>query len=200
MLPLLEFAYNNSKHSTTGITPFEAIQGSRPVVPAALLVPVQQTRAAPKEYAEEVAQRLQRIYETIRATEQQATADTKRREDRKKGYPKFAEGEEVLCRYFPQLFGGPQRKQHFTYHGPYLVKRVIGTGVAVELTGLPAGMPTTINVEHVRKYQRDEDAVELRQQTPPPKAMQDEEGNLVWEVEDIKDHRWRANKLEYKVK
>ena len=38
-LPLLEFAYNNSKHRTTGVAPFEVCQGNRPVVPASLLIP-----------------------------------------------------------------------------------------------------------------------------------------------------------------
>ena len=48
MLPLLEFAYNNSVHSLTGVTPFEAIQGSNPVVPAALVVPLGREGSSPK--------------------------------------------------------------------------------------------------------------------------------------------------------
>ena len=39
-LQLLEFAYNNSSHSITRVSPFRAIQGSDLIVPASLLLPV----------------------------------------------------------------------------------------------------------------------------------------------------------------
>ena len=200
MLPLMEFAYNNSRHSATGVTPFQAIQGTNPVVPAALVVPMDRTGVSPKSYATEIASRLQRIHQTMRSTEEQTNATTKRREDSKRGRPKFQEGEEVLCHYFPQAFGHAQGKQQFTYHGPYVVRKVHDSGAAVELMGLPAGMPVTINVEHLRKYRRDEEAGELTRQPPPPEAERDEEGELVWEVERVLGHRWRANRLEYQIK
>ena len=38
-LPLVEFAYNNSVHSATRISPFQAIHGFSPAIPASLLVP-----------------------------------------------------------------------------------------------------------------------------------------------------------------
>ena len=200
MLPLLEFAYNNSVHSATGVTPFKAIQGTNPVVPAALVVPWDKAGIQPRSYAMEVAQRLQRVHQTMRAAEQQVNETAKRREDKKRGRPTFKEGEEVLCRYFPQAFGITPGKQHFTYHGPYVVKRALAGGAAVELSGLPTGMPTTVNVEYLRKYQRCEEAAELSNNPPPPAAEVDEEGNLIWEVEKILDHRWRANRLEYNIK
>ena len=39
-LPLLEFAYNNSPHSVTRVSPFKAVQGIDSIVPASLLLPV----------------------------------------------------------------------------------------------------------------------------------------------------------------
>ena len=47
-LPLLEFAYNNSPHSVTKISPFKAVQGTDPIVPASLLLPVDTGMSQPQ--------------------------------------------------------------------------------------------------------------------------------------------------------
>ena len=153
-----------------------------------------------RTYAAEVAQRLRRIHQVMQTAEEHNNEVTKRREDNKRGRPQFQVGDEVLCRYFPQSFGMTPKKQNFSYHGPYVITRVASNGSAMELRGLPAGMPTVINVEYLRAYRRCEEAAELAAQAPPPAAERDEEGELTWEVEEILAHRWRANRLEYQVK
>ena len=65
LLPLLEFAYNNSVYSTTGVSPFCAVQGQNPMVPAALLVPRVLTMPPPKEYADELIAQLKKIWKSV---------------------------------------------------------------------------------------------------------------------------------------
>ena len=69
-LPLLEFAYNNSPHRVTKVSPFKAIQGVDPIVPAALLLPVITDKPPLKTYAEEVQKKLTMIWETMKKFEE----------------------------------------------------------------------------------------------------------------------------------
>ena len=65
-LPLLEFAYNNGPYRVTKVSPFRAIQGIDPLVPASLLLPAAKSCPPPKTYAEQVHKRLQVIWETMK--------------------------------------------------------------------------------------------------------------------------------------
>ena len=92
-LPLLEFAYNNSPHSATEISPFQAVQGSNPMVPASLLTPATEGGMPPKSYARQIQERLKSIHEEVRRQNFREAASMKRAEDmrRAKG-PRFTEG------------------------------------------------------------------------------------------------------------
>ena len=65
-LPLVEFAYNNSVHSATRVSPFQAIHGFSPAIPASLLVPRVLKHPPPKEFADKVMQQLRIIWDAIR--------------------------------------------------------------------------------------------------------------------------------------
>ena len=116
MLPLLEFAYNNSVHRATTVTPFLANQGSHPVVPASLLVPDTTYTREPREYADWVAQQLKDVWETVRREDAKEAEAVARRENPRRGNPTFQIGDEVMCRRF-HLVRAPEnkRKQEFTY-------------------------------------------------------------------------------------
>ena len=81
-LPLLEFAYNNSVHSTTGVSPFRALQGQNPMVPAALLVPRVLNAPPPKEYADELIARLKKIWKSVQEAQEKANDQTRQYENR----------------------------------------------------------------------------------------------------------------------
>ena len=74
LLPLLEFAYNQTPNSTTGVAPFEAQQGYLPAIPSMLLVAAQHRRfksGSVQEFIESVRKEYRRIHEAIRTAEMQ---------------------------------------------------------------------------------------------------------------------------------
>ena len=198
-LPLLEFAYNNSTHSITGVSPFRAIQGQDPIIPAALLVPRVLNVPPPKAYAEELLNRLRKIWAAVQEAQQRMMKRVEKYENRFRGQPTFQEGDEVLCKRFQlSLQGEERRKQEFQYDGPFIIKRMIKPSVA-ELEELPEGAPKSINVQYLRKYIRYPVIEEQRASRPLPQAT--EEGEYTeWEVEEIQQHRGVGRRREFLVK
>ena len=101
--------------------------------------------------------------------QQQITA----REDKRRGKPNYAEGEEVLVYWPPfRAYTDIARKHRLRYIGPFVVVKMIGDN-AVELRGLPDRMPKVINTEYIHPYKRDEDQrlTLLRQSPQPPRPQ-----------------------------
>ena len=98
-LPLLEFAYNNSPHRVTKISPFKAVQGVDPLVPSSLLLPAAESHPLPKTYAEQVHRRLQTIWASLKKSEERENRQIETRENIRRGPSgHIQEGDEVLCR------------------------------------------------------------------------------------------------------
>src|SRR3569623_960783 len=76
-LPLVEYAYNNTVHSSTGKAPFEVIEGRSK---SPLLLKLHGKIFAADEYSRDLKESFQKIRETIAISQQRqkAVADKKR--------------------------------------------------------------------------------------------------------------------------
>ena len=199
-LPLLEFAYNNSKHSSTGVTPFVANEGRSLMVPATLLLPAScASGKEPKTYAEKLEVAMRRIHEIVVEQGRKGDEQNKRREDEKRGHLSFQARDEVMCQRFRLATNkGEVRKQDFKYDGPFIIEEMVNQGVA-RLQGLPRGAPIAINTQFLRKYHRLPGADEYRTDSPPLKPIGIRR-EAEWEVEDILQQRTRGKQKEFLLK
>ena len=198
-LPLLEFAYNNSPHSITRVSPFKAVQGTDPIVPASLLLPIATGCPQLHTYADLTYSRLQTIWASIKESEEKQARQVQARENRKRGPEgRIQAGDEVLCRRFQLTGPEGKRKQELQYEGPFRVAKIVKDSVA-ELEGLPRGAPTMINVQYLRKYLRDKDTEALRAGSAPGEPISRTDGTE-WEVEEIQDVRQTRGRKEYLLK
>ena len=205
-LPLLEFAYNSSVHSSTRISPFYVNYGYSPRVPASFLsAPVSsgnsltQTEAV-TAFCRQLQEQGKRIWEQVKQHSEAVGRQIEERENKKRGQVRYQPGDEVLC-YQSQLKRGEGeevRKQQLRYIGPFVVKEVSPKGW-VELLGLPRHVPTKYNCEFLKPYRRCLAAENWRTVAPPPAAIM-EEGKASWEVEAILAERQRRKGKEFLIK
>jgi hypothetical protein len=192
-LAAAELAFNNSKHETTGFTPFYMMYGREARMPIDVaLAPL--TKAADNPTAAEATARW-------RTALQQASDNTARQQRRQKKYAdrtrrevRFAVGDRVLLStQHLKLIGERKRARKLTerYVGPYRVKRVVNAN-AYELE-LPASLKIhpVINISHLKEYRDGVLAFPDRPvplTRPEPEAL-DDNGAPEWRVDRLLDHR-----------
>ena len=183
-LPIFEFAYNRSIHTTTGVSPFLANTGQVPPIPAQLLVTprhlLEPNDVTINTHVQDVRRALVKTHALIKEHEQQVWKQVKRREDNVRGTHTYQAGDEVLLYWVPfRTFNEGHKKHHTRYVGPFTVKRVVQPDV-LELEGLPGRMPTHINVQYIHPYKRDANPqIEQLRQLTPSNPTSDIDGTAV---------------------
>jgi hypothetical protein len=178
LLPLVEFAINNSYQASIRNTPFFLNYGRHPKTPANLEVPVRGPASASK--AQEIQEALQHAKACIKDAQHLMT----RYEDKKRRDVSYAVGDFVLLhsKNLRLKFDGSKKLMH-RYFGPFEVVSKVGPA-AYELK-IPANMQMhdVFHVSLLKLYKRRGDQLTV----PPPALLPD--GGTEFEVEAIIDHR-----------
>ena len=96
VLPLAEFAYNDSVNRSTGMSPFEIVMGRRPRKPIDLVPSPLHARVS--ESAESFADHIRSLHEHIRHHIETSNARYKELADTHKRAREFQEGDYVMIR------------------------------------------------------------------------------------------------------
>lgn len=157
-LPLIEFAYNNSYHSSIQMAPFEALYGRKCRTPVGWFETGEHQLLGP-DLVQDSIERVRFIRERLQTAQnrQKVHADVRRRD------LEFQEGDHVFLRVSPfkgTLRFGQKGKLSPRYIGPYQILRKVGK-CAYELA-MPPNLSHVHPVFHVsmlRKYLHDESHV-----------------------------------------
>jgi transposase InsO family protein len=189
MLPLAEFAYNNSKQVSTGFSPFYLNTGQHPGLPSSSVAPAATNGNATAE------EMLERLFSDLKVAEanvsaaqskQQQYANQHRRES------EFEEGEKVLletaninlkAKITPKLSG--------RFFGPFTIKRKLSP-LNYELD-LPSSLRIhpIFHISKLKRYIESEQFDPFRPPLPPRPPPEIEGKEAEYEVEAVRDRRMR---------
>ena len=195
---MVEFAYNNAVHSSTGFTPFFLCYGRHPVSPITMLIQMETKNEAADLFLRQLAEDVDQAIQNLKKAQdrQKRYADQRRRD------MEVQVGDEVLLstRNLPvTVAAGGSRKLGPLYCGPF---RVLEKFTAAYRLELPPHMQIhpVFHVSQLKLYKKP--ASEDRKYSKPDPIVTPE-GAEEYEVDEIVRHRKRRRgkqtKLEYLV-
>lgn len=189
-LALAEFSYNNSVHSTTGVSPFYACYGYHPTIDVGDDVPEGEAPAA-RERAETLRDEREVLTETLRsATEQQTKYYNLKHKPRRF---KINQKVMLMAKNIRQL--RPNRKLSDRYLGPFVITEAVGEHGQAYRLKLPQSMKVH-DVFHVSLLEPWEERDGIVTELEPVLIA----GEPEWEVESIQNHRDTRKGREYLVR
>ena len=189
-LSLAEYAYNNSVHSSTGISPFEALFGEKLSWEDA----VREEKTTDIPAARKRALNLAAMRKLLEKRLTKAVAAQAKHYNSKHKPRKYNVGDLVYLNSRNIESTRPSKKLDWKFYGPYKVIEPVGKQ-AYKLN-LPQTMKIH-NVFHVSLLEPCDGAHEGNVPPPPPINV---EGEDEYEVEEILDSRSHYGKLQYFVK
>jgi len=177
LLPLGEFAYNNTPNDTTGVSPFFANKGYHPSVTVYPERDLTSTRA--REFVTDLDALHQELRTQMTAAQKryQGPADKRRSPD-----PKISIGDEVFINAAGFRTARPGQTFSERYYGPYEV--IAQPGPASFTLKLPRDMHRIHPVFHISQLELGHpNTIPGRTQPPPPPLEID--GELEYEIAEI---------------
>lgn len=205
-LPMLEFAYNNSVHASTGYTPFWLNFGFHPRVPFSLVNPQIVT---PNPQATDFAQAMAADLAAARANLLRAQQAQARAMDRRRRDEQFVIGDQVLLSTNDLAFRLPGQAHKLLppWVGPFRIIQVVNPNAyKLELPDRWKQLHPVFNISRLRRYHASPPEFPDRDvnDRPPPDLIFDD-GSAVFDAEAIiGKRRHRANNgrtvVQYQVK
>jgi hypothetical protein len=192
LLPLAEFAYNNSVHSAIKMSPFYANSGFHPQVYD--IRPAAGNRPCPT--ADERAEHLQNIRKYLEQSLQQARQSMSKWADKnREAAPIFKAGDLAWLRRGNIPTNRPCTKLDYVFLGPYKILREINSR-AFELD-LPktSRLHRVFHVSQLEKYTKN--PIPSRSHPPPPPVLITADDQAYYEVDRILDSRFYRSQLQY---
>lgn len=194
-LPFAEFAYNNSDHTSTGISPFEANYGFNPAIEA--------TEVQPSAGVPEAAS-ASNYLTSLRKAQDSASESLKIAIDRQKrnadvhrsAGPAFKAGDKVWLSTENLRVTRPSKKLSEKQVGPFEIVEVVSpTAFRLRLPDSLSKIHPVFHISLLTPYTQD--SITLRQDPPtaPPIAT----AQIEYEVEEILDSRYYQGELQYLV-
>jgi hypothetical protein len=189
-LAALDFAYNNSIHPSTSLTPFELDLGLHPRTPYSLVLDTQHEVQTVEDFLSHLEALQHQALEALEKARQQQSANV----DKDRPRPRtFQVGDLVLLSH-KHLRTAASRsvgsdKLRAKYSGPFrITKKVSPTAYQLDL---PANIKIhpTINIEYLKEYHSSPAHLGIRDAPSTPDPVFTEEGIEEYEVERILDHR-----------
>ena len=189
LLPMAEFAYNNSKHSVIGVSPFFAYTGSHPSMgvrddPGPIDVPTASNRAT----------QLNQVRQELEAHWKKTVVDQARYHNRTHKPRTYSVGDEVWLAGRNIRTIRPSKKLDYKFHGPFTITEVIGT------QAYRLDLPKSLRIHPVFHVSLLEPHLPRQGHTTTPPPPLEVDGEEEWEVEAVLDSKLRFNTLQYLVK
>jgi len=200
-ITMFEFAYNSSRHSVTGLAPFQLLYGEVPHTPASLMHG-QQPRCP---NATVFAEGLMSSQLAARDAIQHANRVFRERHAQARRGHAYREGEEVLLSSEHLSLRSEHPKFFPKFVGPFKIAALRGVNT-VELIiprqsrfGL---VDPVVNVNRLRPYRRRPSRLGPSEEDAQPEALVvDPRGGTWWEVEDVvASHRGPKNRRRFLVR
>jgi hypothetical protein len=151
ILPIAQFAYNNSINRTIGMSPFEVVHGYKARKPLDLLPMSPQVRMS--ESAEAFARHVHNLHKDISNRIHLSNTRYKVQADSRRRHLEFVVGDYVMIRIRPKRFpSGTVKKLQARSAGPFKVLKRIGSNTYVIELLSDYGISSTFNIEDLVAY------------------------------------------------
>jgi hypothetical protein len=154
LLPVATFAYNVTKHSTTGETPFLLMHGRDPILPMELILHREDSPKEPQDiraFRAELIRTVEALHERATENFKQSALRMKAQADKKCKDMNIKEGELVLYRDY-SLRVGTSTKFKNPWLNVYRVRKIDGQHAWIVRSTQPNDEPKRVHLNQVKRF------------------------------------------------